>query len=382
MQALSNSVGEHAANARHDAALVQARLRLARRPAQLDPARPPYLAAIDGDCGPRTLSGLRQFQSDQVFVGADGRSSQPVAGATPGQVRPGDLTWQRLVAATPAALADLRALAGSATVYVAASTDELAAAISAAAAMSFEPRFGTLVQALMRRVHQAHGIAIRVCRNGSRRTFQTQYELLMSGRRVTRAGPGESNHNFGQAVDLGFQGLHWLRRDGRLVDNEDAWLHQLDPNQHADGDAALFWRLLRSEGQAIGLHRGPVSDHPHLQAWPDANVDMADRLADLLNRTGTLRWAGRRQRYQCDLGGGGRLFDVGSAAQIWSGQAQVSAAELTQALAARPAPAPGPGTPPAAAVPAVTPAELAAMKARLQAAFRTADTQWMQWRAR
>lgn len=386
MQALNNAVGAGAANGRSDTALVQARLRLARRPAHIDPTRPAYLATIDGDCGPRTQAALRLFQSDQVFVSADGRSSQAVAGATAGLTRPDDLTWQRLVAATPPALADLRVLTGGATVYLAAPMADLESAIGAAQAMTFEPRFGALVQALLRRMHQARGIGVRVCRDGARRTFQTQYELLMSPRRVTRAGPGESNHNFGQAVDLGFEGLRWLRRDGTLVENEDAWLHQLDPAQRASGEAALFWALLRTHGEGIGLHRGPVADHPHLQAWPDANVDMASRLADLLTRVGRLRWAGRQQRYQSDLGLGGKLFDVGSAAQIWSGQALVTTAMLAQARAGRPTGAALAAVAarvptPAAAAP-VTESDVTAMKAALRADFQSADTQWAQWRAR
>lgn len=385
MQSLSNSVGSGAANARHDTALVQARLRLAKRPVLLDPLRPAYLAAIDGDCGPRTQAALRQFQSDQVFVSADGRSSQVVNGATAGLVRPDDLTWQRLITATPPALADLRVLAGGATVYLAAPVADLASALSAAGAMTFEPRFSALVQSLLRQIHQTCGIAVRVCRDGARRTFQTQYELLMSPNRVTRAGPGESNHNFGQAVDLGFEGLRWLRRDGTLVENEDAWLHQLDPRQTVTGDAALFWALLRTHGQPIGLHRGPVDDYPHLQAWPDVNVDMASRLAELLTRVGRMRWAGSRQRYQCDLGRGGSLVDVGSAAQVWSGQATLTAALLTQAHLVRPAAAAlapvAARTPAPAAAAPVTEADVAAMKAALRADFQAADLQWAQWRA-
>jgi len=85
---------------------------------------------------------LRQFQADQVFVSADGRSSQAASGATAGLVRPNDLTWQRLVAATPPALADLRVLAGGATVYLAALAADLASALTAAGAMTFEPLDG------------------------------------------------------------------------------------------------------------------------------------------------------------------------------------------------------------------------------------------------
>ena len=74
-------------------------------------------------------------------------------------------------------------------------------------------------------------------------------------------------------------------------------------------------------------------DRPHLQAWNDAGIDMAERLAAHLTGVGRMRWTGRNQRYQSDLGFGGRLFEVGTAAQIWNRQATVNEATLTQARA-------------------------------------------------
>lgn len=383
MQTISNSVGEGGVNQRSDTALVQARLRLTQRPAAADPARKPYLATIDGDCGPRTQAALRLFQVDQVFVTPDGRSVPSLPGATAGQVRPGDVTWQRLVAATPSALADLRVLDGGATVYLAASAHDLGSALTAAGAVVFEARFATQVKSLIQRIHQACGVVIRVCPDGARRTFQKQYELLISGRKVTKAGPGESNHNFGQAVDLGFKGLRWLRKDGSVVENEDPWLHQLDPNQVVNAEARRFWALLRTHSPALGLHRGPESDLPHLQAWPDTGVDMASRLAALLSLGGRMRWTGRRQRYQCDLGYGGALVEVGSAAEVWSGQAPITAALLTQLRANMPASAlVSVSTAAPAAKPApVTAADVSAMKLALQAEFQAADAQWTRWTA-
>lgn len=383
MQSIAQSVGEGGANLRHDVALVQALLRIARRPPRLDPTRSTYLAVIDGDCGPRTRAALRLFQADQVSVGPDGRCRDVVAGATVGQVRPDDPTWRFLVAAAPAEYSDLRVLVSGTTVYLAAPAADLNAALAAATALTFEPGFGAMVQQLIRRIHQRHGIAIQVCRNGARRSFQTQYELLTSGRRVTQAGPGESNHNYGQAVDLGFQGLRWLRRDGTVVGNEDAWLHQLDPHQVATGEAGRFWDILRTDGAASGMHRGPISDRPHLQSWPDGRVDMAERLANLLTGSGRMRWAGRHARYQCDFGYGGRLFDVGRAGQIWSRQATVTAAMLEEARAVQvsstnPSLA---ATVRATAPKPVTPEDVAAMRTALQADFVAADANWAQWSA-
>lgn len=389
MQDLTGTVGENGKNTRHDAALVQAILVLTQRPPHLDPKRPTYLGAIDGDCGGRTKGAIRQFQYDQVFVGPDGRTSQAVPGATAGLISPGDVTWRKMLSAVPSQFKDLRVLSGSKTVYVAATQAQQNARSAATGQLTFQPAFAARVVSVINRVFNRHGVAIGVCRDGDRRTFQTQYELLTSGRRVTNAGPGESNHNFGQAVDLGFEGLRWLQQDGKVVENETSWLHRLDPGQRATGEALIFWDMLRNEGMQIGLNRGPIGDRPHLQAWNDAGIDMATRLADLLTRVGRMRWTGQRQRYQCDLGLGGRYFDVGSAAQIWNGAATITVPILTQAraqaggqgAAAQGAPPPrgGPaqGTQPAA--PPVTDRDVVAMQAALRADFVAADTNWQTW---
>ena len=387
MQNLSANVGENGANLRHDVALVQAMLVLAQRPANLDPGRAKYLAKIDGDCGNKTKAAIRQFQNDQVFVGPAGNTSQAVAGATAGTVAPGDTTWTKLVAAMVAPFAHLRVLVGSKTVYVAATGAQATDAVARVAQLTFQPAFRNQVTALIQRIHQRHGIAVGVCRDGDRRSFQTQYELLTSGRRVTNAGPGESNHNFGQAVDMGFANLRWLRENGSPVENETSWLHQLDPGQQARGEALIFWDMLRNEGTQQGMFRGPLADRPHLQAWADAGIDMATRLAELLTRAGRMRWAGRNQRYQCDLGFGGRFFEVGSAAQIWNRQATLTLATLTQARAQPRAPsatvpvAARPGAAVAAAA-AATAQDLTAMLATLRADFDAADAAWQTWRPR
>lgn len=400
MQDLTGTVGEGGANARHDVALVQAILRLVSRPLRLDPRGARYLAGtIDGDCGNGTKGAIRQFQYDQVFVGPRGNVSQMVSGATPGRILPGDLTWRKLVASAPPQFADLRVLPVSKTVYVAGTAAQREASAGSVAQLTFEATFSNSVRQVIRRLHEKTGIVCSVCREGDRRTFQTQYELLTSGRNVTHAGPGESNHNFGQAVDLGFKGLRWLRPNGLVVENEDWWLHQLDPAQRADGEALIFWNALRDAGTHVGLYRGPVKDRPHLQAWSDAGVDMADRLANLLSRSGRMRWIGRNQRYQCDLGFGGQYFDVGTAAQIWNRQATITEDMLTRARRQTPplasasrvaAPAftlatlggggVAVGAPRVAAT--ATAQDVTAMRTALRAELEAADAAWGSWRPR
>ncbi len=415
MQAISGSVGDKGANNISDVALVQAILLKTQRAATPGSPAGPYLASYDGVCGDGTKAAIRAFQTDHVFVSADGRQCAPNPNATSGLVAPGDATWKKLIEKVGAGFADMRVLAGGKTVYVAATDAQLLTKIAAANAMTFTPAFRTKVIACINRMHALHGIAIGVCRQGDRRDFQTQYDLLTSGRGVTNAGPGESNHNFGMAVDLGFEGLRWLQSNGTVTENETSWLHRLDPRQTVVAEALRFWDALRAVGTSavVGAFRGPAADRPHLQNWSDAGVSMAARLADLLTRSGTMRWAATRGAYTCDLGLGGDLVSVGTAAQIWNRQATLTLAELTRLRgdqAARaagaqragpggaggappgrppvPAQPPRPGAPmpggnqPGAPAQPVTQADVTAMQRELRHQFELADANWQAWTSR
>lgn len=414
MQALGGSVGEKGANAISDVALLQAILLKTQRVATATSPAGSYLASYDGICGDKTKAAIRAFQTDHVFVSSDGTQSAAKPNATAGLVAPNDATWTKLLEKLAADFADMRVLAGGKAVYVAATPVQLQARTAAANALTFAPAFRTKVLACIDRMHALHGIAIGVCRQGDRRDFQTQYDLLTSGRGVTNAGPGESNHNFGMAVDLGFEGLRWLQGNGTVTENETSWLHRLDPNQSLIAEALRFWDALRTVGTsaAVGAFRGPAGDRPHLQNWNDAGVSMAARLADLLTRSGTMRWAAARGAYTCDLGLGGDLTPVGTAAQIWNRQATLTIAELTRLRAAQAARAAGqqrpgaagapPGRPPlpaqpprpgapmqagnpqpaGARLPPVNQADVVAMQRELRRQFELADANWQAWTPR
>ena len=288
-------------------------------------------------------------------------------------MRPGDATWAKLLAKLPAAFADLRALPGGKIVVLPASGAKLQSRLGAVTAMTFAPAFRTKVQACLRRLHQLHGIAVGECPQGDRRTFQAQYALLAQGTGVTNAGPGESNHNFGMATDIGFAGLRWLRPAGQPDANETPWLHHLTAQSSAQ--ALVFWEALRTVGtsSAVGAFRGPLSDRPHLQNWSDANVSMGGRLAALLQASGSLRWPYAHPLYRSDLGLGGAMFDVGRASQVWNLEATLTEATLTQARAAAAAAKNQP------APPAATAADHAAMRQLLRAQFDLADSHWEAW---
>ena len=400
MQTLSGAVGDGAANVIHDVALVQAILLKTTRAAAPTRVAAPYLTSCDGVCGAGTKAAIRAFQADHVSTVNAAQKTVLNANATDGQVKPGDATWTALLAEVASAFANMRVLTGGKTVYVEATAAQLQAKIAAVGAMTFAAAFRVKVLACINQMHTTHGVAIGVCDQGDRRTFQAQYALLTNGRGVTNAGPGESNHNYGMATDLGFAGLAWLHTDGALDVGETSWLHHL--TAVSNSEANRFWDALRAVGTTgtVGAFRGPIGDRPHLQNWNDANVSMTARLAMHLQTSGTMRWARAGGVYTCDLGLGGTQFPVGTAAQIWNLQATITAAQITQArtavagpgargpavLPGRPAAvSPRPGGAPArgapAAPPAATQADVTAMRQALRAQFDLADTNWRNWTA-
>jgi hypothetical protein len=393
MQLIAGPVGDGATNGASDVALVQAMLLKITRPASTSPVRAagPYLPSYSGTFDAATAAAIKAFQSDHGIVAAPGR-------ATAGMVAPNDASWSALVAATPAAFANLRILPGHRTIWIEATQQQLQQRLTAANGMTFTPAFRTKVNATINRMFTDHRIAIGVDPQGDRRTFQQQYDLRTSGRNVTNAGPGESNHNFGGAADLGFAGLRWLRANGEVVENENPWLAQMD--SRGARETTPFWDALRTAGIAVGAFRGPIGDRPHIQNWDDAGVSMAARLADLLTRSGTMRWTGTRGSYSCDLGLGGALVPVGNAVQIWNRSATITTAALDHLRAAaphRPAGLPGglaaagPGAghaqpPGGRQQPAqggrATQAEVVAMQQELRRQFERADANWQAWTPR
>jgi hypothetical protein len=399
MQSLTGSVGENGANNISDIALVQAILVKTQRAATSTTPAAPYLASYDGVCGGNTKAAIRTFQADHVFVSSDGTQSVANSRATAGLVAPNDATWAKLMEKVTSDFSDMRVLIGGKTVYIAATATQLQAKIAATNALTFAPSFRTKVIACINRMHTLHGIAMGVCNQGDRRDFQTQYNLLTGGAGVTNAGPGESNHNFGMAVDIGFEGLRWLQGNGKLIENETSWLHRL--HAMSASEELKFWELLRSVGTSaeVGAFRGPLSDRPHLQNWDDAGVNMGVRLADLLTRSGTMRWSAMRGVYSSDLSMGGNFYALGRAAIIWNRQATVTVDMLTRTRAAQaartgqqrlgmPLGAPSrpmqPGNPPQGA-PGLTPvtqADVVAMQRELRRQFELADTNWQNWTPR
>lgn len=304
-----------------------------------------------------------------------------------GIVRPNDATWWAMTRGPQPGFTDLRILPGSRIVYVANPASDLKAKFEEVAQGGFTPAFQTKIINCITLFHARHGIAIGLAsvKSSGRRTFQKQYELMTDGRKTTQAGPGESNHNWGMAADLGFQNLRWMQSEGRVVENETAWFHRMDELTGNRKASSKFYASMRAVGIESGMFKGPDDDAPHLQNWDDSGVSAAKSLADQLTRSGTMKWSTAPKRYSCDLGLGGPLVHVGTSVEIWRGGASVSAAEITKlrrlqadreakALAVAGSPPPKPR-----AVPAATGAEVKAMQAELRRQFELAEANWQNW---
>lgn len=397
MLKIGKSVGDGGVNEVHDACLVQALLVLIK-----DLKGSPYLGTYDGDVGNLTKGAIKAFQTERVrepgsMDAGAGLRAAVAANLVPklGLVEPDSATWKKLVELVPADYKEMRVIADTRTVYLPHEQADLDSSKAGVTGIPLAAAFRGNVLTFLDEMFATHGIAISVTpawADGGRRTFADQRRLYdqvdENGNRVTQAGPGESNHNFGRAVDVGFQRLRWLKADGTVTEDEDWWLHKLaKAAKGAKRTVELFtaMRAIAIEGRAK-LHQGPAKDWPHLQAYDDAGLDMAARLAALLNLVGKMKWSGARQRYRCDLGLGGSLVEVGTAVQIWDKAATIGPAEIARLRteAARrtpPPPKPGarPAPPPEVKVTDIKATDVSAMKAALRADFEAADAAWQRW---
>ncbi len=166
MQLITGSVGESAANAIQDIALVQAILLKTTCAAGAGRAAGPYLSSYDGVYGSATKNAISAFQTDHVFVSVNQQQSAPNPNATAGQVKPGDATWTLMLAKVAAEFANMRVLTGGKSVYVEATVPQLQIKIAQANALTFTAVFRVKVRACINEMHALHGIALGVCAQG------------------------------------------------------------------------------------------------------------------------------------------------------------------------------------------------------------------------
>lgn len=351
MPDIGANVGEHGApNKSHDVAMVQAMLRVVKNAKNATYLNVDYT----GTYGPTTKSAISAFQNDHKLI-------QPKGAEKLGLMTPGGATIQKLNEMLPATHKSMRVIPNTKTVHIEGTAADAATSKAAVTGnRELEAQFRAKVGDLIERMFKQHKIVLGLTPTGGRRTFAQQ-----AAETNTKAGPGESNHNFGRAVDLGFKALKWVRGDG-TIKQDSFWLNTLEQTSAAKANA--FWDARDAIAlNNLGLHRLQF-ERIHLQAFNDATVSATRSLARLLTAVGKTKW---QPRYKSDLGYGGALHNVGTAKQIWAGTALVTKAMIAQARSAKTGKK-------------VTPADIKAqelneMKKTLKGDFELADRHWVKW---
>jgi hypothetical protein len=295
---------------------VQAALKLIR-----DSKGKPFLAgSIDGVAGGGTNGAIYRFQTEVM-------KTIPMAPLNLGRVLPGSATEKALLDALPAD-ARLAAIPDHKIVYRAATAAVLAKAEAALAQEAkFQPAFRQALSDLDKALYASDALVLTIAPKGGYRTFQEQNDLPSN---VTGAGPGESNHNFGNGCDFGFFEFAYLTDQGTWLE-ESVWLSvKLQPL----GLHKPFWKRRNDNFAGRNLYPSKLAgDFIHVQSFDDNAVSMTKSLADLMSRESPNCYWAHQGQYRANL-----IFSdtdkwpVGTAKQIWSGAATVSSAELAAAL--------------------------------------------------
>lgn len=392
---ITDNVGEGATNKAHDVALVQAMLKVVKNAKGVA-----YLAGnYDGVYGNQTKTAIQTFQTDYALAKAAkgpakaakapggaalaGKKAGPAIAAGKadkfGVVAKNSASFKKLAAMLPATHSKMRIIAGTKTVYI---EDALANAKTSRTTINTAKDLDTGFQAnvvkLIDEMYSQHKITLWVTPTGRRRTFADQ-----ATQTKTNAGPGESNHNYGRAVDIGFKDFTWVRGDGRLK-KDAAWLNALEAAKSAQ--STLFW----DTRDKIALH-APINLHRlqfervHLQSYDQKTASSTRSLVALLNLVGAQHWergptikVGKSsfRAYKSNLGAGKTApHQVGTARQIWAGNATVTKTMIAQAKTVLEAAT----TKKVYKDADITAKDLIKAKADLKADFETADVNWKKW---
>lgn len=349
MPDITASVGDGAVNKTHDVALVQAMLRVIKK------NNASYLSVnYDGTYAITTKTAITKFQNDYKLVTDKGIDKT-------GKIMPNGETLKKMNALLPQSHKTMRIITNTKTVYIAGSTaDATSSKTAITGKQELDTDFRTKIGNLVQGMYDQHKIVLKVTGSGWARTFAEQRAMTN-----TQAGPGESYHNFGRAVDIGFNGFKWVKGDG-TIKQDNHWLSSL--NAASSAKAAALW----DARDAIAL-KAPVSvfsikpyEIIHLQGCNDATTSAPRSLATLLNLAGTMKWSASWPNYKSNLGKGNQYYPVGTAKQIWDGASTVSKADIAKSRGVDAA--------------KITVKDVQQMKTALQADFQLAEQNWKKWK--
>jgi hypothetical protein len=381
---LDGPVGQRHGDAPHDVAAVLAMLSVVRNNAGL----PYYQGDYRTPLKPGLLSHLIEtFQVERGLVPAKPGPPQP-GGEPRGLVRKGGATWNLLVERLPPRLRGLRTLAGTTVAYLPMPRWKFDKNVTLfrAGSRNLWGHFAEAVLKLFRDFYAQSGISLVLMDDGAWRPFEDQLYMNSS------SGPGETIHHYGYAVDIGFDGLQYLDKNGAIV-TADRGLKDLGyQNQHAFFSAR--------NKVAPWLHATILGgDLYHMQAYEDEPLDSVGSFMKLLQAVGPrrMKWTPRYRSptdYLCDLGLGGDQYYVGTATDVWkqSKAHRISRADLALALNTRRKKEPAfsvetylgikdtklPSSGPISDE-QLTEAHLAAVQVLLKAEFLAAEAKWALW---
>ena len=156
------------------------------------------------------------------------------------------------------------------------------------------------------------------------RTFQDQYTIPAT---ATKAGPGESFHNYGLAADLGV--LDWVDSKGK--NHSDFWLGTMDSKAEYRGLSAKIWAK-RNSFASSKVH-SLSWEIIHLQGVPartSGRASLVKCLNEAAKQTAFSYQKGSGKIYQCKTSKTASWFNIGTAKEIWSGSVKnVTPAEKT-----------------------------------------------------
>lgn len=393
MVSIDGSVGDGGANAKHDVAIVQLMLHLIKNAKGASY----YAGNYSGTYDTGTKDALAAFQKDQKVPVAPAKGAAKVGDEKSAFVSPTSGTLTKLNAALPGPYAGIRIIPNTSTVYLPADpADASSSSAEVLAKADLDPVFRAKIADVVTTMYQRHKVVLGVVGPGWRRDFATQ-----AAQTATGAGPGESNHNFGRAVDLGFRNFRWVDGAGKIT-KEGGWLGSptLGGVKSEQLWSARDGIAIKEKGLFLTNFGG---ERVHLQNFSDASVNNRNALAKLLTTVGAMKWSHKVQ-YETDLGLGAKSVDAGTAKQIWSGNAPITKSAIATAaagadlasLAKNPlfskfdavqklAHVTAKGGPAPATAKAkldakeITPADVKLVQTALKGEFEKADVNWSKW---
>jgi hypothetical protein len=381
MPTLSASVGDAAGtkgvNKKHDVALVQLLLMTAKDPK----TKKAYFGSLyDGFSGSGTLGAIKSFQDSWKLAspptptpagaGAKGSAgttgkpaptppapSPPAPASTEkyGLVEATSATFKKLVEEAVKVNADfsrLRALPDTKALYLEGLDADLQARKKEIGESGLETTFKKAVLALVDAMFNTHKIVLGGwnTKDSFLRSFNDQHKSLKDG--SSPLHPGESLHQYGRGMDVGWRGMVWIQDDGKpsTINNVNDWDNMgkkgyWRQNAFYDARNKIWESPPRGTGTIYKI--ATANDPDHFQAYSQepgyypktSTVGLFASLAALLTKVSAdsgdnMKWAAgsSAHHYSCDLGLGVTSIEVGTADAIWQGNATLTKPQYVKAL--------------------------------------------------